>query len=126
MHTGEIESALLSLSYIDSAVVLPIEDDEHQERPAAILRIKPALQSTQPGLDTLRKDLTEKTGLFLFKHPTVIYWLQEGEEIPLTASGKISKKDARKRFFGDGWQRNESLEVLDLKLMEYWRLGGQC
>jgi malonyl-CoA/methylmalonyl-CoA synthetase len=68
--------------------------------------------------------LTEKTGLFLFKQPTVVYWLQEGEEIPLTSNGKISKRDARKKFFGDGWRCKERLEVLDLKDMEYWRMGG--
>ncbi|TAQ83725.1 hypothetical protein B7494_g7947 [Chlorociboria aeruginascens] len=126
LHTGEIESALFTLPYIENAIVLPLEDEEYQERAAAILRIKPAFQSKQPDLDKLRKDLTEKTGLFLFKQPTVVYWLREGEEISLTASGKISKRDARKKFFGEGWRRNEKVEVLDLKGMEYWRMGGQC
>jgi acyl-coenzyme A synthetase/AMP-(fatty) acid ligase len=126
LHTGEIESALFSLPYIANAIVLPLEDEEYQERAAAILQIKPSFQSKQPDLDTLRNDLTEKTGLFLFKQPTVVYWLREGEEISLTANGKISKMDARKKFFGDGWRYKERVEVLDLKGMEYWRMGGQC
>jgi acyl-coenzyme A synthetase/AMP-(fatty) acid ligase len=126
LYTGEIESALFSLHYIANAIVLPLEDEEYQQRAAAILQIKPSFQSKQLNLDTLRNDLTEMTGLMLFKQPTVVYWLREGEEISLTANGKISKTEARKKFFGDGWRCKRSVEVLDLKGMEYWRMGGQC
>lgn len=126
LHTGEIESALLSLPYIAKAVVLALEDEEYQERAAAIIEIKRSYQTKQPGLATLRQDLKEMTGLLLFKQPTVAYFLLEGEEISLTANGKISKKDAREKFFGDRWRRKERVEVLDLKGMEYWRMGGQC
>jgi malonyl-CoA/methylmalonyl-CoA synthetase len=126
LHTGEIESALFCLPYIANAVVLPLEDEEYGERAAAILQIKQEFSSKQPELDTLRSDLTEKTGLMLFKQPTVVYWLKEGEEISLTVNGKISKRDAQKKFFGDRWRGNEKVEVMDLKKMEYWRFGGQC
>lgn len=126
MHTGEIESALLSLPYIASAIVLPLNDEEFQERAAAILQIKPKFHSKNPTLETLRIHLTEQTGLLLFKQPTVVYWLQDGEEISLTANGKVSKRDARQKFFGNSWRSEERIEVLDLKGMEYWRMGGQC
>ena len=126
LHTGEIESALLSLPYIANAVVLPIEDEEYQQLAAAIIRIKPSFQSKKPDLRTLRDDLTQKTGLMLFKQPTVVYWLQEGEKVSLTASGKISKTETRKNLFVDGWQCKQNVEILDLKAMEYWRMGGQC
>jgi len=62
----------------------------------------------------------------LFKHPTVVYWLREDEEISLTVNGKISKVDARKKFFGGEWEKKEGVEVLDLKSIEYWRFGGQA
>jgi malonyl-CoA/methylmalonyl-CoA synthetase len=126
LHAGEIESALLSLPYISNAIVLPVEDEECQERAAAILQINPSFKSRQPDLETLRKDLTAKTGLMLFKLPTVVYWLHEGQEVSVTANGKVQKKDARKKLFGDGWRCKEGVEVLDLKGMEYWRMGGQC
>lgn len=126
MHAGEIESALLSLPYISNAIVLSVEDEECQERAAAILQINPSFKSRQPDLETLRKDLTAKTGLMLFKLPTVVYWLHEGQEVSLTANGKVQKRDARKNFFGDGWRCKEGVEVLALKGMEYWRMGGQC
>ena len=126
LHTGEIESALFSLPYISNAIVLPLKDEEYQERAAAILQIKPSFQWKQPYLVTLRNDLTEKTELMLLKQPTVVYWLREGEEIPLTINGKISKRDARKKFFGDDWRCKEGVEVLDLTGLEYWRMGGQC
>ncbi|CAG8976830.1 hypothetical protein HYALB_00009094 [Hymenoscyphus albidus] len=124
VHTGEVENALSSLPYIANAVAFPIEDEKCQERTAAVLEIKPGFQARQPDLQRIRADLKEKTGLFLFKYPTVIYWLREGEDIPETSNGKISKKEARKKFFGDRWQHNENLEILDLKGMEYWRMGG--
>ncbi len=126
MRAGEIESALLSLPYIANAIVLPVEDEEYQERAAAILQINPSFESSHPDLETLRKDLTAKTGLMLFKLPTVVYWLHEGEELSLTANGKVQKRDAQKKFFGDRWRCKEGVEVLDLKDMEYWRMGGQC
>ncbi|KFY69362.1 hypothetical protein V496_00297 [Pseudogymnoascus sp. VKM F-4515 (FW-2607)] len=124
VHTGEVESALLSLPYVADAISLPLADTEYKERVAAIVKIKPS--SKQPNLDVLRNDLTEKTGLMLFKLPTVIYWLQDGEEISLTVNGKISKIDARKKFFGDEWRGKNGVEVTDLSKMEYWRMGGQC
>ncbi|OBT76381.1 hypothetical protein VF21_03597 [Pseudogymnoascus sp. 05NY08] len=124
VHTGEVESALLSLPYIADAIVLPLADTEYKERVAAIVKIKPS--SEQPSFDALRKDLTDKTGLMLFKEPTVIYWLKEGEEISLTVNGKISKIDARKKFFGDEWRSKDGVDVIDLSKMEYWRMGGQC
>jgi len=126
LHTGEIETALFTLPYIANAVVFPVEDENHEERAAAILQIHPTSQSKPPDLATLRSDLTASTGLMLLKQPTVVYWLRGEEEISLTANGKISKVDARKRFFGDKWWANEKLEILDLKTIEYWRMGGQC
>lgn len=126
IHTGEVEAALLSLAYIADAVVLPLPDEQYKERTAAILQIRPEYQSKQPSLDTLRKDLAKTTGLMLFKVPTVVYWLQDGEEISLTVNGKISKIDARKKFFGDNWRSKDGVEVMDLSTMEYWRMGGQC
>jgi malonyl-CoA/methylmalonyl-CoA synthetase len=126
VFTGEVETALLSLPYVANAVVLPVPDEEYKERTAAILQIRPEYQSQQPSLDTVRKDLEENTGLMLLKMPTVLYWLQAGEEISLTVNGKISKVDARKKFFGDNWRGKDGVEVLDLSTMEYWRMGGQC
>jgi malonyl-CoA/methylmalonyl-CoA synthetase len=126
LHTCEVETALLALPYAANAIVVPLEDEEHQERAAAIIKLSPSYTSELPKLDTLRNDLTEKTGLMLFKQPTVVYWLQEAEDISLTENGKVSKIEARKKFFGDGWQHKERVEILDLNDLEYWRMGGQC
>lgn len=126
IFTGEVETAILSLPYIANAVVLPVPDKGQKERTAAILEVKPEYQVKRPNLDTLRKDLVENTGLMLFKIPTVVYWLQPGEEISLTVNGKVSKVDARSKYFGNDWQSKEGVEVMDLSAMEYWRMGGQC
>ncbi|EKD12998.1 uncharacterized protein L3040_007081 [Drepanopeziza brunnea f. sp. 'multigermtubi'] len=129
LHTGEIENALLSLPYIANAIVFPIHDPEYQERAAAVLQLKPAFPRPPPGLETLRRDLAEETGLFQFKQPTAVYWLQDGEAIPHTANGKVSKVEARERFYGGAgadWRWKRGVEVLDLNALEYWRMGGQC
>jgi acyl-coenzyme A synthetase/AMP-(fatty) acid ligase len=126
VQTAEVERALFSLPYIADAVVLPLEDEDHQERTAAILKLKPSCMSSNPSLETLRGDLTEKTALMLFKLPTVVYWLRETEEISVTVNGKVSKLYSRKKFFGDEWWHNERVEVFDLSGMGYWRMGGQC
>lgn len=126
IYTGEVETAILSRPYIANVVVLPLPDKEYKERTAAVLQIRPEYRSQRPNLDTLRKELTENTGLMLFKLPTVAYWLRAGEEISLTVNGKISKVDVRKKFFGDSWRDKNEVEVMDLSTMEYWRMGGQC
>ncbi|KAG9241504.1 hypothetical protein BJ878DRAFT_545189 [Calycina marina] len=126
LRTVEIENALFSLPYIAEAIAFPIDDKEYQERAAAVLKLKPAHYSNRPDIHRLRSDLTEKTGLLPLKQPTVIHWLKEDEEIPLTVNGKVSKKNARKQYFGDGWQKRDGVEILDLKNLDYWRMGGQC
>ncbi|CZT00093.1 uncharacterized protein RAG0_08240 [Rhynchosporium agropyri] len=126
LHTSEIESALTSLPYIADAIVLPIDDEECQQRAAAIIRLQPSCESKFPQLKELRNDLTQSTGLMQFKQPTVVYWLRESEEISLTANGKVSKKMTKSKLFVNGWQSEKNVEVLDLKEMEYWRMGGQC
>jgi malonyl-CoA/methylmalonyl-CoA synthetase len=54
VHTGEVESALLSLPYIANAIALPLADTEYKERCAAILQLKPASQLKQPSFDALQ------------------------------------------------------------------------
>ncbi|KAL2067236.1 hypothetical protein VTL71DRAFT_1660 [Oculimacula yallundae] len=124
LHTSEIESALSTLPYVADAVVFPIDDEECQQRAAAIIRTDPSYKFKVPSLKNLRDDLTQRTGLMQFKQPTVVYWLQEGEEISVTANGKVSKKLTKTKLFVDGWQSQKNVEVLDLKEMEYWRMGG--
>lgn len=124
--TNEVETAILSLPYIADVTVLPLEDED--ERVAAIIKTKPSAspEGIKPNLEALRKDLTAKNGLMLFKQPTVAYWLGDDEEISLTVNGKVSKRDAKKKFFGEGWKSSQKVEILDLKTVEYWRMGGQC
>ena len=127
VHTAEVENALLSLPYVEQAVVFPLEDEYQQERVAAVLTVKGQQNSVQfPDLIHLRYELTERTGLMEFKQPTIIRWLRDNEEITLTANGKISKVDIRRTYFGESWRTNDRVDSLDMTTMEYWRMGGQC
>lgn len=125
VFTGDVEAALLSLSYIENAVVFPVEDKVGDERVAALIQAKSSDAMETPRIVQLRKNLSQQSGLMEFKQPTVIRWLQHGEDIPLTANAKISKVAARAKYFGNGWHNDTRVEALDITTMHYWRMGGQ-
>jgi non-ribosomal peptide synthetase component E (peptide arylation enzyme) len=125
VHTGEVENALLVLPSIKNAIVFSVEDEEEQERVAAVLQTSKDGNFDTPDLLQLRRDLTMTTGLMEFKQPTLLRWLDEDETIPLTANGKISKVDLRRNYFGGDWIIDSKIEILDTRAMQYWRMGGQ-
>lgn len=125
MHTGEVENALLILPSIKNAIVFPVEDEEEQERVAAVLQTGKNGKFDTPDLLQLRGDLKTTTGLMEFKQPTLLRWLDEDETIPLTANGKVSKVGLRRNYFGGDWRTDPKIEILDTRAMQYWRMGGQ-
>jgi malonyl-CoA/methylmalonyl-CoA synthetase len=115
MHTSAVENALHGLPYISKSIVLAIPDDSYHERVGAIISLKSDTSlHIKPTLKQLREDLEFQTDLPKFKLPTVAYWLKEGEEVPLTQNGKLSKLKARQAFFGPGMENFDQVEVLDL------------
>jgi non-ribosomal peptide synthetase component E (peptide arylation enzyme) len=106
----DIETALHSLPYSCTATVFGIEDFTCHQRVAAIISTTPNCEN--PDLGTLGKDLAA-TSLPRYKFPTAVYWLGSDEELPLTGSGKMSKRAAKDKFFGPSYEGSPRVEVLD-------------
>jgi hypothetical protein len=71
--------------------------------------------STPMTLHKLRLELSNSSRLETYMFPTVVYWLGDGEGIPLMADGRVAKAAAKEMYFGNGWERSGRVEILDLK-----------
>ncbi|KAL6862070.1 acyl-CoA synthetase-like protein [Trichoderma novae-zelandiae] len=98
----ELEQRLMDLSYISEAHVLPVRDRGAGGLVAALVRpCKQAADEERHEIDlgAIREDLA-RAGVVSYKLPTILRLLQEGEQVPSTASGKAQKKEALRRYFG--------------------------
>ncbi|KAE8151323.1 acetyl-CoA synthetase-like protein [Aspergillus avenaceus] len=96
----EVEFALKDLSYIAEGYIVPVVDNSGQHRVGALVRVEGRSSegyNEELTLKTLRRDLAE--GLALYKLPTVLRVLQEGEEAPLGCTGKFKRYEAAKVYF---------------------------
>ena len=114
MLTHDIEEQILQLSGIGEVMVLGVDDEDCGERVAAIIR--PSITTcTVPqrfpmNLKSLRACLSEVSSLPVYKYPTLLRLLKGEEQLPMSRNGKLSKKEARKRFF----ENRIGVEVWDL------------
>lgn len=98
----ELEQRLMNLPYISEAHVLPVRDREAGGLVAALVRLcKQDDDDQQHNIDLriIRDDLA-RAGMVSYKLPTILRLLEEEEEVPYTASGKVQKKEALWRYFG--------------------------
>ncbi|PLB53873.1 acetyl-CoA synthetase-like protein [Aspergillus steynii IBT 23096] len=91
----EVESAVAQLPYVDEAHILAVPDSEAQTRVGALIRLKSGFENL--ALEALRKNLS--SNLPMYKLPTLLYVLQDHEQVPKTVSGKLCIKDALRVFF---------------------------
>lgn len=93
----ELERQLLELPYIAEAHVLPVKDHGAGGLVAALVRLQ-----KQEGygitLKQIRNDLAA-TNLASYKLPTLLRVLQDEEEVPLTPSEKVLKRECLRKFF---------------------------
>lgn len=104
-----IESILLTVPRIETAVVIGIPDDINgQEQIAALVSLrdtdkKPIMNgSAHPGariLQSLHHYLLKEKELPLFWLPTVLRVLKSEESVPVNTRGKVDKKKVRDQFF---------------------------
>ena len=92
----EVEEILLSMPVIAEAVVVAAPDVRLGEQVAAVLRVKPNCE--MPTLDQVR-DHFERAGAARQKWPAV---LQQVDDYPRTASGKVQKYVVRQHITADG------------------------
>jgi len=87
----EIEKALLAHPGVYEAAVIPVPDEKWGEVPKALVVLKPDCKSTEAELlDFCRSHLAH------FKCPRSV---ESVPSLPKTATGKVLKKDLRKRYW---------------------------
>ncbi|KAE8163745.1 hypothetical protein BDV40DRAFT_311493 [Aspergillus tamarii] len=93
----ELERQLLDLSYITEAYVLPVKDHGAGGLAAALVRLQKQ-EGDSTTLKRIRDDLAA-TNLASYKLPTLLRVLQNGEQVPLTSSEKVLKRECLRKFF---------------------------
>jgi len=93
----EVEKILLSHPAVLEAAVLPVPDEKWGEVPKALVVLRPGIQAEEIELiEHCRARLAH------YKCPHSVEFL---ESLPRTATGKVLKKDLRKKY----WQGRETL-----------------
>jgi len=88
----EIEKALVAHPAVYEVAVLPVPDDKWGEVPKALVVLKPGAQATERELlDFCRSRISH------YKVPHSVEFMSE---LPKTGTGKILKKDLRKKYWG--------------------------
>ncbi|KMP02954.1 acyl-CoA synthetase [Coccidioides immitis H538.4] len=98
----EIEQILTDLGYISEAHVIPVPDHEAGGLVSALVRIRKRNAVTEEHgditLQKIRQDLAA-ANIAAYKLPALLRVLRDHEQVPLTASGKVLKKQCLQKFF---------------------------
>jgi fatty-acyl-CoA synthase len=93
----EVEKAILAHPAVLEVAVIPVPDQKWGEVPRALVVLKPNAAATESQLiDFCRSRLAH------YKCPRAIEFL---DSLPKTGTGKVLKKDLRKRY----WQGRETM-----------------
>lgn len=112
----DIEEHILQLPEVAEVMALGVSDGDCEERVAVIVRpsFLDGRGNTLPlTLANLRERLSVEPSLPMCKQPTLLRLLRDDERIPTTRNGKLSKVQARKRFFPDGFKQTGKVDVWD-------------
>ncbi|KAJ6443213.1 Acyl-CoA synthetase family member 3, mitochondrial [Purpureocillium lavendulum] len=94
-----VEDALAGLAYIEEAYVVAVPDHEIREHCGALIRIKKGtIARDELSLSRLHTDLSNTLPAYM--RPYLLRVLDDGEEVPLTASLKPIAREIVKKFFG--------------------------
>lgn len=85
----------MELPFISEACIVSIADKAASTRVAALVRFHQDFPCE--NLSTIRQHLSDK--LLQYKLPTALRVLRNGEEIPLTVSGKVIRKRVVEKYF---------------------------
>ncbi|KXG49714.1 AMP-dependent synthetase/ligase [Penicillium griseofulvum] len=93
----ELERQLLELPYITEAHVLPVKDHGAGGLVAALVRLRKQ-EGDSITLKRIRNDLAAMN-LASYKLPTLLRILRNEEQVPLTPSEKVLKRECLREFF---------------------------
>ena len=86
----DLENQIMGMEGVAVACVVAAKHPRWMERPIVIVQLKEGVSEKKVSLKGIRKHCAKKFAKFQLPDD-VLYW----KEIPLTASGKMSKKDVR-------------------------------
>ena len=88
----EIEKTLAAHSSVYEVAVIPVPDEKWGEAPKALVVLKPGTKATEPELIEFCR-----ARMGHYKVPRSVEFL---ESLPKTGTGKVLKKDLRKKYWG--------------------------
>ncbi|KAG4433953.1 hypothetical protein IFR05_010566 [Cadophora sp. M221] len=130
---GNVEAALIALSYIAEGYIFPVADPQCDTRTSALVRFQNCDNDGHRDLATIRDDLAIKHGLPAYQLPTVLRVLGADQCVPRTWSDKTAMKKAVHEFFpldNDGKICGENTEIWDvsdfmkMQTEKLWELSG--
>ena len=90
-----LENAICALPGVDKAAVVGVKHPKFQERPVCVIQMAAeAKEEEKPSLEAVRQFLRETGNFAKFQFPDDIVF----DEIPLTGTGKMSKKGVRQKL----------------------------
>ncbi|EEP78949.1 predicted protein [Uncinocarpus reesii 1704] len=116
----ELEQCLMDLPYVSEAHVLPVLDHKAGGLVAALVRPQKSVivagKVHDITLKRIRDDLAA-ADVIAYKLPTLLRILKHGEQLPLTGSDKIIKRECLRQFFDISGYLPEQYAVDGV---EYW------
>eukprot|EP00484_Ammonia_sp_Unknown_P030930 CAMPEP_0197023740 /NCGR_PEP_ID=MMETSP1384-20130603/4390_1 /TAXON_ID=29189 /ORGANISM="Ammonia sp." /LENGTH=603 /DNA_ID=CAMNT_0042452001 /DNA_START=26 /DNA_END=1837 /DNA_ORIENTATION=- len=89
----DLENHIMGLNGVDKACVVAVSHKKWMQRPIVIVSLKDGVSQQELSLERIRLHCSTRFAKYQLPDD-VLYW----EEIPLTGSGKMSKKDVRVRL----------------------------
>merc|ERR1719384_1380330 len=93
----DLENHIMGINGVAAACVVATKHSKWMQRPIVIVMLKDGTTQKQVSLDKIRKFCAEKFAKYQLPDD-VLYW----DQIPLTGSGKMSKK-RRSRKIRENW-----------------------
>eukprot|EP00486_Rosalina_sp_Unknown_P009082 CAMPEP_0201595732 /NCGR_PEP_ID=MMETSP0190_2-20130828/192635_1 /ASSEMBLY_ACC=CAM_ASM_000263 /TAXON_ID=37353 /ORGANISM="Rosalina sp." /LENGTH=301 /DNA_ID=CAMNT_0048055815 /DNA_START=853 /DNA_END=1758 /DNA_ORIENTATION=- len=89
----DLENHVMGIKGVDKACVVAVAHKRWMQRPIVIIQLRPGVKESDVSLAIVRKHCSSKFAKFQLPDD-VLYW----DEIPLTGTGKMSKKTARDKL----------------------------
>ena len=89
----DLENHVMAMKGIDKACVVAVKHNKWMQRPIVIVQLGRNVKREQVSIKKIREFCAKKFAKFQLPDEA-LYW----DEIPLTGTGKMSKKDARAKL----------------------------
>ena len=97
-----LENEIMSINGVDKACVIGVKHPKFQERPIVIIQMKDELkedETKRPSLEDIKQHLLKTEKFAKYQLPDDVIF----DNIPLTGTGKMSKKDCREKLVKENY-----------------------